>query len=209
MKTLFYIPNIIGYLRILLLFIAYNAQEANYGLFAVSYFFSFCLDALDGIAARAFNQCSKFGAILDMLTDRVATLMLTFIAVQTPGANYKWALVSFGCVDIASHWLQYIASMFKNVHHKENRNKFRLLDIYYGSKLIMAPLCVGAELYLLAYIYLYTYNNASIGFMAFYLVVALLAYFKMFLNVLQLINGAWFIIEMEDNEREKATTKVK
>lgn len=34
------------------------------------------LDAFDGHAARILNQCSKFGAMLDMLTDRVATSML-------------------------------------------------------------------------------------------------------------------------------------
>lgn len=31
---------------------------------------SFVCDELDGRAARAFNQSSTFGAVLDMLTDR-------------------------------------------------------------------------------------------------------------------------------------------
>jgi CDP-diacylglycerol--inositol 3-phosphatidyltransferase len=34
------------------------------------------LDAVDGHAARLLNQSSKFGAMLDMLTDRCATMCL-------------------------------------------------------------------------------------------------------------------------------------
>lgn len=34
------------------------------------YFISCILDVFDGMAARALNQTSKFGAVLDMVTDR-------------------------------------------------------------------------------------------------------------------------------------------
>lgn len=37
---------------------------------AICYCISQGLDAVDGVVARYFNQCSKFGAVLDMLTDR-------------------------------------------------------------------------------------------------------------------------------------------
>ena len=40
------------------------------------YEYSGLLDAFDGMAARALNQCTKFGAMLDQLTDRAATSML-------------------------------------------------------------------------------------------------------------------------------------
>lgn len=40
------------------------------------YFLSSFLDAFDGMAARHFDQCSKFGAVLDMLSDRIGTCML-------------------------------------------------------------------------------------------------------------------------------------
>jgi len=43
------------------------------------YFISFVLDYFDGLMARAFKQCSKFGGLLDMLTDRMGTLVLYFI----------------------------------------------------------------------------------------------------------------------------------
>ena len=39
-------------------------------LAASAYFLNVVLDEFDGIAARALNQCTKFGTILDMITDR-------------------------------------------------------------------------------------------------------------------------------------------
>ena len=57
-RVYFYVPNLIGYLRVLLLFVAYTAYPDNFTVFFLSYFTSFILDAADGIAARALNQCS-------------------------------------------------------------------------------------------------------------------------------------------------------
>ena len=42
----------------------------------ICYFLSGFLDHFDGHAARKYNQCSQFGATLDMVTDRVATTLL-------------------------------------------------------------------------------------------------------------------------------------
>ena len=44
---------------------------------ASAYFMSVVLDEFDGMAARAFNQCTKFGAILDVVTDRCSSLLST------------------------------------------------------------------------------------------------------------------------------------
>ncbi|KQK19113.1 probable CDP-diacylglycerol--inositol 3-phosphatidyltransferase 2 isoform X2 [Brachypodium distachyon] len=51
-----YIPNIIGYFRIIINFIAFGVCYSNRPLFAVLYFFSFLCDGLDGWFARKFNQ---------------------------------------------------------------------------------------------------------------------------------------------------------
>lgn len=40
----------------------------------MAYAISQLLDAADGHAARALGQASKFGAVLDMVTDRYANL---------------------------------------------------------------------------------------------------------------------------------------
>ncbi|PWZ16428.1 CDP-diacylglycerol--inositol 3-phosphatidyltransferase 1 [Zea mays] len=51
-----YIPNIIGYFRIIINFVAFAVCYSNKALFAVLYFFSFVLDGVDGWFARKFNQ---------------------------------------------------------------------------------------------------------------------------------------------------------
>ena len=45
-------------------------------------FLSGFLDALDGTAARYWNQGTKFGAILDQLTDRAASMCLLMVLGQ-------------------------------------------------------------------------------------------------------------------------------
>ena len=45
----------------------------------ILYLLSFIGDLFDGMAARKFNQTSKFGGLLDMVTDRCATLGLLFV----------------------------------------------------------------------------------------------------------------------------------
>ena len=37
-----------------------------------------------------------------------------------------------------------------NTHHKEMKNRYKLLDFYYNVKYGMTPFCVGAELYIIA-----------------------------------------------------------
>jgi len=39
------------------------------------YIASVTIDNLDGVAARYFNQCSKFGACYDMIIDRMSTII--------------------------------------------------------------------------------------------------------------------------------------
>ena len=209
MSVYLYIPNLIGYVRVILLVVCYCTFDINPSLFYGSYLISFFLDAADGIAARYFNQCSDFGAILDMLTDRVATLMLAFIAVQIPGAEYKWAIVLFSCLDIIGHWCQYIAAAWLAKHHKEVKNKFKILDIYYSNKPMLAILCMTAEFFFLSYIYYYTYKPVNLLFMCFFILNTILCYFKCFLNLLQLINGAMQIVDKEDLIKKSEGSKIK
>ncbi|KAK4889991.1 phosphatidylinositol synthase 1 (CDP-alcohol phosphatidyltransferase1) [Elasticomyces elasticus] len=68
-----FVPNLIGYIRIVhciasLYFMPLHPRRCSF-LYSIS-----CLmDALDGIAAGKFQQFTKFGTVLDMVTDRCAT----------------------------------------------------------------------------------------------------------------------------------------
>lgn len=59
-----------GYARVILAAIALNYMPSNPWYCTVLYGFSCLLDAVDGHAARMLGQTSRYGAALDMITDR-------------------------------------------------------------------------------------------------------------------------------------------
>ena len=61
-----------GYARIVFMILSFTVCFTQPFVAAVCYCISQGLDAVDGQVARHFKQCSKFGAVLDMLTDRSA-----------------------------------------------------------------------------------------------------------------------------------------
>ena len=206
LKILLYIPNIIGYLRILLLILAYTLQKTSYTLFFTSYFLSFALDALDGIAARALNQCSKYGAVLDMLTDRMATLLITFICIQLPNSPLSNLLIFVIILDLVSHWLQTLVAAKGGVHHKSMKSYFKLLDFYYGNKFFMCCLCVGYEMFFLVYVFMFSFGDFS-GLTVFVMVLSgFLGGVKSFINVQQLVSNALVLVD-EDIKDIKARNK--
>ncbi|PAN37904.1 hypothetical protein PAHAL_7G132200 [Panicum hallii] len=149
-----YIPNIIGYFRIIVNFIAFAVCYSNRTLFAILYFFSFVLDGIDGWFARKFNQASTFGAVLDMVTDRVSTACLLALLSQSyrPGLVF---LMLLG-LDITSHWFQMYSSFLsgktshKDVQHTSNW----LLKLYYVYRPFMAFCCVSCEvLYIILFLF--------------------------------------------------------
>ena len=69
----------IGYARIIFAGLAVHSMANHPKYCALLYCISAILDVADGMAARAFNQTSKLGGVLDMVTDRL--VLLTFIIV--------------------------------------------------------------------------------------------------------------------------------
>ncbi|XP_062081574.1 probable CDP-diacylglycerol--inositol 3-phosphatidyltransferase 2 [Humulus lupulus] len=148
-----YIPNIIGYIRVLMNCFAFAQCFSNKKLFSVLYFFSFVCDGIDGWCARKFNQVSTFGAVLDMITDRISTACLLVILSQV----YRPGLVflSLLALDISSHWLQmYSTFLSGKVSHKDVKDSTSwLFRLYYGNRMFMAYCCVACEvLYILLFL---------------------------------------------------------
>ncbi|KAG9725810.1 hypothetical protein KCU59_g15025, partial [Aureobasidium melanogenum] len=76
-----FVPNLIGYARVFLAIGSLNYMPLHPRTCALLYSISCLLDALDGYAARSFNQSTKFGAVLDMVTDRcTTTCLLVFLS---------------------------------------------------------------------------------------------------------------------------------
>ncbi|XP_068654458.1 probable CDP-diacylglycerol--inositol 3-phosphatidyltransferase 2 [Aristolochia californica] len=148
-----YIPNIIGYIRVILNCVAFGQCFYNKKLFAILYFISFVGDGLDGWFARKFNQVSTFGAVLDMVTDRVSTacLLVVLSQIYRPGLVF----LSLLALDIASHWFQmYSTFLSGKASHKDVKDSTSwLFRMYYGNRLFLAFCCVGSEvLYILLFL---------------------------------------------------------
>lgn len=149
-----YVPNLIGYARIVANFVAFAFTFTNKNLFVGLYFISFVCDELDGRFARLLNQTSTFGAVLDMVTDRVSTAGLLVVLSH----KYKGCFGLFLgllALDISSHWLQMFSTFLasKTSHKDMGDSKSKLLKAYYQHRLFMGYCCIGAEvLYLILYI---------------------------------------------------------
>ena len=70
----------------------------------ILYSLSCLLDALDGYAARRFNQSTKFGAVLDMVTDRCTTACL-LVFLSTAYTNWAVLFQVLISLDLASHYM--------------------------------------------------------------------------------------------------------
>ena len=144
-----------GYIRVLgLVFAVRNALHSPVTA-GTCYALSFVCDELDGRFARKFSQCSSFGAVLDMVTDRVGTMiLLTVLAV----VSSDWALMccTLQALDISSHWFQMYHSMLAleadRSHKTAALQKNPLVILYYRHRLFMGFLCVSCEvLYMTLY----------------------------------------------------------
>lgn len=104
-----FVPNLIGYVRVVtgLAAFAYAWDDASLFTFFLLYGFSYLLDAVDGVAARRLNQKSRFGAVLDMVTDRICTAgLLGVLAYKYKGAPESTYFIWLMILDIGSHWVQ-------------------------------------------------------------------------------------------------------
>lgn len=141
-----YVPNLVGYARIALAVVALRRAFADARTCVLCYFASFACDALDGVLARRYDQCSEFGRALDMITDRLATSgLLVVLAVERPEAYA--ACVGLLALDVASHWThERVQLMLGNESHKcVGEDSCFVLRWYYGNRIFMGACCVSAE----------------------------------------------------------------
>lgn len=103
------------------------------------YSVSCLLDAFDGAAARRYNQSTKFGAVLDMVTDRCTTgCLLCFLSSAYPQYTFIFQLLI--SVDLASHYIHMYSTLNQGVtsHKKIPADQHWLLRLYYGNNVFGA-----------------------------------------------------------------------
>ncbi|KAL8719601.1 MAG: hypothetical protein Q9225_003402 [Loekoesia sp. 1 TL-2023] len=157
---LFY-PNIIGYSRIILAIASLYYMPLHPRTCSLLYSISCLLDALDGVAARRFNQSTRFGAVLDMVTDRCTTsCLLVFLSSAFP----RWALLFQGLIslDFASHYMHMYATLAmggsEQSHKKIDQSRSRLLHLYYNNRTVLFVVCALNELFFIA-LYLLSFSS--------------------------------------------------
>uniref|UniRef100_A0A0K0E539 CDP-diacylglycerol--inositol 3-phosphatidyltransferase n=1 Tax=Strongyloides stercoralis TaxID=6248 RepID=A0A0K0E539_STRER len=152
---LFY-PNLLGYGRIILAILSFMTMRFYPLLTAFLYATSGFLDALDGHLARTYNQSSRFGAMLDQLTDRCTFMaLLMCLSVFYPSWTFFFQMVAI--IDIASHWLHLHATdLTGKTSHKSSDNP--ILNLYYTSKATLFLMCLGNEAFF-GFLYLIYFFN--------------------------------------------------
>jgi len=99
-----FVPNIIGYIRVITAAAALYLMPRAPKVCTLVYFVSCILDVFDGMAARALGQTSKFGAVLDMVTDRCATAcLLCFLSSTYP--QHSLLIMFLITLDFSSHYI--------------------------------------------------------------------------------------------------------
>jgi len=155
---LFY-PNLIGYSRVILAGVSLYYMPTNPNTCFVTYGLSCLLDAVDGQVARAFGQTSKFGAVLDMVTDRCTTACLLCFLSNT----YKsWSLIFMFLItlDFSSHYIHMYSSLVtgSSSHKTVTSDVSRILWYYYNDSRTLFVFCFANELF---FVCLYMAGAAS------------------------------------------------
>lgn len=189
-----YVPNMIGYARILLLGCSFYFILKDYRLALGLYGLSYTLDAFDGLAARLLNQSSLFGSVLDMLTDRVSTMCL----LMTIGHLYSGYIFVFQillAIDIVSHWLHFFSANLqgkqshKSSFDRETTN--HLMRLYYENKFILTSVCAMEQLFYCSLVVIYYEKSYHYYQPLYWLVVICLpaVIFKNWINLLQIYDA--------------------
>ncbi|SOV81101.1 phosphatidylinositol synthase [Plasmodium sp. gorilla clade G3] len=195
-----YIPNIIGYIRVILALLGFIISRKNLLLFVCFYSASQVLDALDGWTARKFNQTSVFGQILDQITDRLSTSLL-YLLNSSVYEEYITLIGLIMIADIAGHYFHSTScAIAGNKTHKKIEKGNKLLKLYYEKPWVMVICIIAYESFLIcAYLLRVSVKKSLIYKLSYYALICSfpLASFKMFTNVSQGVYGVKCLVDMD------------
>jgi CDP-diacylglycerol--inositol 3-phosphatidyltransferase len=140
-----FVPNIIGYVRLLFAAVAFIGFY-HPTIFILFYSLSYLLDATDGHYARKLHQATQFGALLDMITDRICTITL-LVLLSHIYSTMKFYFIFMAMLDMASHWLQMTSSIVTGAtsHKGKAKGENFLVSLYYKSQVVLFLMVFGAE----------------------------------------------------------------
>ncbi|KAL0267116.1 UNVERIFIED_CONTAM: hypothetical protein PYX00_009471 [Menopon gallinae] len=198
-----FIPNLIGYARIILAIISFFYMPTNYVVASWCYILSALLDAFDGHAARYFNQSTKFGAILDQLTDRCGTMCL-LVTLSNFYPKYMFWFQMVMVIDIACHWIYLHSTILQGraSHKFVDLSENAIMRIYYTNRQVLFFMCATNELFF-ASLYLMYFTSGPFGiFRILCFVTAPFMLVKTFISLVQAYVACknMAIIDMKERE---------
>jgi phosphatidylglycerophosphate synthase len=139
----------------------------------------------------------QFGAVLDMVTDRVATNALVIILSHLYPKHTPYFIV-LCCLDLGSHWYRMYSSLLSGqTSHKETRQgEGFLLSLYYNNRIVLGTVCLMNEAF---YVSLYiTYHFPQVPHLL-YITAAAAPFFvlKQYLSTVQLVNSCVLVAEQD------------
>uniref|UniRef100_A0A3B3ZTF0 CDP-diacylglycerol--inositol 3-phosphatidyltransferase n=1 Tax=Periophthalmus magnuspinnatus TaxID=409849 RepID=A0A3B3ZTF0_9GOBI len=202
-----FVPNLIGYARVVLAFLSFFLMPYCPWPAVFCYLLSALLDAFDGHAARALNQSTKFGAMMDMLTDRCATMcLLVNLSLLYPSYTFLFQVrpqtVSSSC-DITSCAL---SSTIKgsSSHKTIDLSGNPILRVYYTSKPVLFAMCAGNELFFCLLYVLYHIEEPAGWLYGLLFVCALVSLAKSAISVVHLVTASQNMAAIDTAERQGA-----
>ncbi|KAF7194101.1 CDP-diacylglycerol--inositol 3-phosphatidyltransferase [Pseudocercospora fuligena] len=159
-----FVPNLIGYGRIVLCLASLYFMPLHPRRCSFLYSISCLLDAADGIAARKYEQSTRFGAVLDMVTDRcTTTCLLVFLATAKPA--YSMIFQGLISLDLASHYMHMYATLVMGGQTQSHKNvdakRSYIMNLYYTNKAVLFITCALNELFFIA-LYLLCFSSPII-----------------------------------------------
>lgn len=212
----FFVPNIIDYLRVVFAFISFYYMPFDPTKASICYLLSGFLDAFDGHLARMLNQCTKLGAMLDQLIDRITTMCLC-AALCHLYPKYMLFFQFAMALDIFSHWMHCQSSVQKGStsHKKIDLAANPILRYYYHSQVVLFTMCAANELFF-CMLYLNYFSPGPIipvigvGLWKFiWVICAPLSILKMIISGIQLVAACENYAMIDREERAKLSTTQK
>ena len=200
-------PNIVGYLRFLCIALAFSKYTHSPVEFVALYLVTLTLDGVDGFLARRYNQCSSFGALLDMLCDRISSCGLLVILTARIDGFLPWGIFLIA-LDFMSHYVRMYATMMLNLKsHKEFAGSApKLLLIYYEYRWFMCATYAAQEIwYLIMYLKAHGFTHpvldAIISTPSITPTIFAAFLIKQYINVLQLVDSMHNVLRKDVKDR--------
>ncbi|WFD42546.1 CDP-diacylglycerol--inositol 3-phosphatidyltransferase [Malassezia psittaci] len=162
-NVFFFVPNLIGYARVVLAAISLYYMRDNPKVCTLLYCISCLLDAFDGMFARLLDQSTRFGAVLDMVTDRCTTsCLLCFLAAAYPRCALLFQFLV--TLDFSSHYIHMYSTLVSGSgsHKSVDSSRSRILNLYYADNRVLFLFCAFNEIFFVC-LYLMDFYKRPLG----------------------------------------------